>query len=144
MSSYFVFDFAFLSTTYNTIPITISVMAITIISKFKLSPINSLDILSNTILNIPAGIVDITKYQNIFPSVVFSFFTACLYPPTNSLIQSLKKNITIASNVPICSAKSNDSGICPHPSTHGNKFKWAELDIGRNSVSPCTIPSIIA
>ena len=78
ISSYFVFDFAFLSTNYNTIPITISVMAITIISKFKLSPIILLDILSNIILNIPAGIVDITKYQKIFPSVVFSFFTTCL------------------------------------------------------------------
>ena len=26
----------------------------------------------------------------------------------------------------------------------GNKFKCAELDIGKNSVNPCTIPKIIA
>ena len=75
ISSYFVFDFDFLSTIYSIIPITINVMAIINISTFKLSPTNFSDILSNTKLNIAAGIVAITKYQNIFPSVVFSFFT---------------------------------------------------------------------
>ena len=52
-------------------------------------------------------------------------------------------NITLASNVPTCSATSNDSGIFPHPKSHGNKFKWAELDTGKNSVNPCIIPKTI-
>ena len=75
-------------------------------------------------------------YQNSFPSVDFSFFTTCLYPPFIRFTQSLKKNKTIANNVPICSATSNDGLISFHPNIHGNKFKCAELDIGNNSVNP--------
>ena len=133
-----------MSTRYRTIPIIINAIDIIIISKFKLFPIILSTILSNIKLNIPAGTVAITKYQNIFPSVVFSFFTTCLYPPAINLIQSLKKYTIIASNVPICKATSNDSGISCHFSSQGNKFKCAELDIGKNSVSPCTVPKIIA
>lgn len=73
--SYFIFDFDFLSTTYKIMPITIRVIPITSISTFKLFSKSAFDILSSIKLNTPAGIVDNTKYQNIFPSVVFFFFT---------------------------------------------------------------------
>ena len=98
--------------------------------------------LSNINPIIPPGIVAITMYQNSLPSVLFSFFTATLNPPFISSIQSLKKNIPIANNVPKCNATSNDSGIC-QLKNHGIKNKCAELDIGNSSVSPCTIPKTI-
>ena len=88
-------DFTFLSTMYKTIPITINAIPI-IIGVVNASPTN----LSNTNPIAPPGIVASTIYQNIFPSNVFSFFTTLLNPPTINFIQSLKKNKTIASNVP--------------------------------------------
>ena len=44
--------------------------------------------------------------------------------------------MAIAKSVPKCKATSNDSDISSHPNTHGNKFKCAELDTGKNSVNP--------
>lgn len=70
MSSYFVVDFDFLSTKYNTIPITISAIAI-IIGFVKVSSKN----LSKTNPIIPPGIVARTMYQNILHSTVFFFLT---------------------------------------------------------------------
>ena len=64
----------------------------------------------------PPGIVASTKYQNIFPSVVFSFFTTKLNPPLNNCNQSLKKNIPIASNVPKCRATSNPANAVTNSS----------------------------
>ena len=83
MSLYLIFDFEFLSTTYKIIPITINAIAIINIWVFicdvlntpdKIS-INFPDNLSSTKHAIPVGIVAITIYQNIFPSVDFFFFT---------------------------------------------------------------------
>ena len=91
--------------------------------------------MSKTKLNIPVGIVTATMYQKILPSVDFFFFTTCSYPPFNRPIQSLKKNIVIASNVPRCNATSKLSGIS-QLNIQGIKFKCAELDIGNNSVNP--------
>ena len=142
ISSYFVFDSAFLSTMYNIIPITINAIAINNISIPNFSHIIS-ENLSNTKLKIPVGIVAITMYQNIFPSVDFSFFMAWLYPPFISAIQSLKKNKVIASNVPKCNATSKLSGIS-QLNIIGIKFKCAELDTGKSSVNPCTTPKIVA
>ena len=55
----------------------------------------------------------------------------------------LKKKTQIASNVPKCNATSKDSEICSQLNIHGNKFKCAELDTGKNSVNPSTIAMII-
>lgn len=75
ISLYSTFDFAFLSTMYKIIPITIKANAIKNISTIfsstlKLNASFSItfsDILSKIKHNIPVGIVDITMYQNIFP-----------------------------------------------------------------------------
>ena len=75
MSLYSTFDFAFLSTTYKIMPITIKANAIKNISMIfssTLKPIASFsitlsDILSKIKHNTPVGIVEITMYQKIFP-----------------------------------------------------------------------------
>ena len=145
ISSYLISDFDFLSAIYKIIPIAINAIAI-IIGVSNLLPTN----LSNIKPIIPPGIVAITRYQNIFPSKLFSFFTACLYPPFISSNQSLKKNITIAKSVPKCRATSNPSKFMlnnselVHPNIHGIIVRCAELDIGSNSVNPCIAPKIIA
>lgn len=145
MCSYVVLFFPFLSTMYKIIPITIR--AIAMMSGFSSAfPAN----LSNISPIMPPGIVAMTIYQNIFPSKLFFFFTTCSKPPLISCIQSLKKKMPMASSVPKCSATSNPSKAklnasdCVHPSNHGMMAKWAELDIGNNSVNPCTMPSISA
>ena len=121
-----------------------SARAIMNISRFILPPTILSDILSKIKLKIPAGIVAITRYQNIFPSIDFSFLKVCLYPPFIRATQSLKKKMTNARRVPICNATSMPSDSISQPNSHGNTFKCPELEIGRNSVSPCTIPNIIA
>ena len=145
ISSYFTLFFAFLSTIYNTIPITINAIAI-IIGIFKAF----WQKWSNKKPIAPPGIVASTMYQNIRPWTVFSFFTAYLYPPFISSIQSLKNTITIASKVPKCNATSNPEKASEKPgcfiqsNIHGIIFKCAELDIGSNSVIPWTTPKIKA
>lgn len=75
ISLYLTFDFAFLSTTYKIIPITIRANAIKSISTIfsstlKLTASFSIifvDILSKIKHSIPVGIVEIIMYQNIFP-----------------------------------------------------------------------------
>ena len=109
-------------------PITISAIAIINISiSFSCTlnvvanfSINFSESLSNTKHKIPVGIVDITMYQKILPSVDFFFLITWLYPPFIRFTQSLKKNRTIANNVPICNATSNDGLISFHPNIHGN------------------------
>ena len=76
-------------------PIIINAIAI-IIGLFK----NPEQKWSNKNPIIPPGIVARTMYQNILPCTVFSFFVTYKKPPFISSIQSLKKYITIASNVP--------------------------------------------
>ena len=56
----------------------------------------------------------------------------------------------MASKVPKCSATSKASNAIlklselVHPNSHGIIAKWAELDIGNSSVTPCIIPKINA
>ena len=94
-----------------------------ILSKFAKPSIILSDTLSSIKHKIPVGIVLSTMYQNILPSVDFSFFTSCLYPPLISFTQSLKKNTSIANKVPICSATSKAGFISPQLNNQGNKFK---------------------
>tara|TARA_Y100000748_G_scaffold296291_1_gene288921 strand:+ start:521 stop:712 length:192 start_codon:yes stop_codon:yes gene_type:complete len=56
------------------------------------------------------------------------------------LISFLKKNIT-AINVPACTAISNDKPKSFVSKINVGKSKWAELEIGKNSVKPWIRPS---
>ena len=74
MFSISTFDSDFLSTMYKIIPSTINIIAINGNSIPNFSHKRS-ENSSNNKLTIPVGIVTATMYQNIFPSVDFSFFT---------------------------------------------------------------------
>src|ERR1035438_4713484 len=52
--------------------------------------------------------------------------------------QSRAKYRSTASSVPRCSAISKSSPSNCHPKSHEVRYRWAVLDIGRNSVSPWT------
>ena len=57
--------------------------------------------------------------------------------------------ISAPRSVPMCSATSKDfwrsaSPIAPHPNIHGTRIRCPELEIGANSVAPCTRPRTIA
>ena len=75
-------------------------------------------------------------YQNILPSIESSFLNTWFHPPFIRFIQSLKKNIHIASNVPKCSAISNDSDIFQSKKKFDIRYKCPELDTGNSSVNP--------
>ena len=91
-----------------------------------------------------AGIVATTKYQNIFPFVVFFFVFISLMAPINRFHQSLKKNTNTAIIVPKWSATSKASDDSSQPNKYGNNIKCADDDIGKNSAIPWIIPNIIA
>ena len=48
-----------------------------------------------------------------------------------------------ASIVPSCTTAVNPAPGSSHPKKAGTMRRCAELEIGRNSVSPCTIPRMI-
>ena len=64
---------------------------------------------------IAAGIVATTKYQNIFPLVVFFLFFISLMAPINKFHQSLKKITSTAIIVPKWRATSNASDDSSQP-----------------------------
>ena len=76
---------------------------------------------------------EICEILNREPS---SFLKTLLNPPFIRFIQSLKKKMQIASNVPKCNAISNESDIFQLKKNSDNKYKCAELDTGNNSVNP--------
>ena len=57
---------------------------------------------------------------------------------------SARKYHSTATSVPTCSATSNERPGSCQPNTQGASVKCAELLTGRNSDSPCRIPSTIA
>src|SRR6266511_1451269 len=73
---------------------------------------------------------------------------ACCGPSTpgatrlsTKLQRSLAKYTTTAARVPKCSSTSNASSGVRKPSSFGTIDRWADDEIGRNSVSPWTMPS---
>src|SRR5665213_2303292 len=61
-----------------------------------------------------------------------------------SLIHSSRKKKSTATSVPTCSATSTASPGSGQPKIHGASARCAELEIGRNSASPCRMPSTSA
>src|SRR5919202_1002147 len=64
----------------------------------------------------------------------------------NITSRSRQKNETTASTVPVCIAASKESPnrSWSNPRKYCARSKCPELEIGRNSVSPCTTPKNIA
>ncbi len=65
-------------------------------------------------------------------------------PARTNRTQSDQKNESKAISVPRCSAKSKVMPGSFQRKSQGMMTRWAELEIGTNSVNPCTMPRITA
>ena len=98
----------------------------------------------------PAGMVLMSSSQASFSSRV-SIFRRRMLPKKalSSRHTSARMSTSMAMNVPTCSAtskvfsRSSDMVRC-HPNSQGTRIRWAELEMGKNSVIPWTSPRMIA
>ncbi len=126
------------SAQYRARPIMISMVAISAGSR-KLYSTH----LSSRMPKIPPGMTAITRYQNRRLSTVGT----PLRPSIAAAIrrtQSRQKKMITANSVPICMATLNVSPGSGQPKNQGTRIRWAVLEIGKKSVSPCTNPKIAA